>query len=51
MIDLIFVAILIASFALSVVFVKACDRIIGPSEDGSAAQTGPASPSSEKVAA
>lgn len=51
MIDLIFVAILIAFFALSVVFVKACDRIIGPSEEGSAAQAGSPSATAEKVAA
>ena len=29
MADIIFIAILIAFFALSVVFVRACDRIIG----------------------
>jgi len=51
MIDLIFVAVLIAFFALCVLFVKACDRIIGPSEESSAATPGAPSADPEKVAA
>lgn len=31
--DFVFVAIIVAFFALAALFVKACDRIIGPDEE------------------
>ncbi len=39
--DLLFIAVLTAFFALSVVFVKACERIIGPDTEAQRADTGP----------
>jgi hypothetical protein len=48
--DVIFIAILTAFFALAVVFVKACERIIGP--DIEASRSEPASMTAdEEVAA
>ncbi len=40
MVDVIFVAILGAFFALAVVFVKACDLIIGPDIEAQRVDTG-----------
>ena len=40
MTDVIFVAILTAFFALCVVFVKACERIIGPDTEAQRADAG-----------
>jgi len=42
MTDVMFIAILTAFFALSVVFVKACERIIGPDTEAQRADTGEA---------
>jgi hypothetical protein len=39
--DVIFVAILTAFFALAVVFVKACELIIGPDVEAARAETQP----------
>ena len=48
--DVIFIAIITAFFALAVLFVKACELIIGP--DIEASRSEPASdPTDEKVAA
>ena len=39
MTDVMFIAILTAFFALAVVFVKACERIIGPDTEAQRAET------------
>ena len=49
--DVIFIAILIAFFALAVVFVKACERIIGPDIETARANADEAAAGDEKVAA
>jgi hypothetical protein len=49
MVDVILVAILVAFFALAVLFVKACELIIGP--DVEAARAEPAATGDEPVAA
>ncbi len=38
--DVIFVAILVAFFALAVVFVKACEHIIGPDIEAARSESG-----------
>jgi hypothetical protein len=48
--DFAFVAIILAFFAVAVLFVVACDRIIGPDEDELAASPH-LEPDQEKVAA
>jgi hypothetical protein len=48
--DVIFIAILTAFFALAVVFVKACELIIGPDVEASRSQPADGTPD-EKVAA
>ena len=49
MVDVILVAILVALFALAVLFVKACELIIGP--DIEAARTGASTTDDEQAAA
>ena len=49
--DVIFVAILAAFFALTLVFVKACEHIIGPDIEAVRADTGAAGTADEEVAA
>ena len=49
--DVIFVAMLTAFFALAVVFVKACELIIGPDVEAARAESAPASTPDEQVAA
>ncbi len=49
--DVIFLAILMAFFALAVVFVKACELIIGPDVEAARADAGATGPGDEKVAA
>lgn len=49
MADVLFVAVLIAFFAVAVAFVRACDRIIGP--DTALTPVEPAKPEAERVAA
>jgi len=49
--DVIFVAILAAFFALTVVFVKACEHIIGPDIEAVRADAGAATTDDEPVAA
>ena len=49
--DLIFVAILTAFFALAVVFVKACELIIGPDVEAVRSASTPTSGSDDQVAA
>jgi hypothetical protein len=49
--DLIFVVILTAFFALAVVFVKACERIIGPDIEAARSEAGAAETTDDKVAA
>jgi hypothetical protein len=41
--DIAYVAMIFAFFALTALFVKACDRIIGPDEQSAASRTGSAS--------
>ena len=48
MTDIILVAVLVAFFALSVLFVRACERIIGPDVEADAAVD---TPSDERAAA
>jgi hypothetical protein len=49
--DVLFVVILVAFFALAVVFVRACDRIIGPDlESVPVTETEAAEPSSDVAA-
>jgi len=48
--DVIFLAVLTAFFALAVVFVKACELIIGPDVEAVRAETG-STPDREEVAA
>ena len=47
--DFVFLAIIVAFFALALLFVKACDRIIGADEEVAAAPA--EGPSQESVAA
>ena len=49
--DVIFVAILAAFFALAVVFVKACELIIGPDVEAARAEAGAPGADDEQVAA
>jgi hypothetical protein len=49
--DVIFIAILVAFFALTVVFVKACELIIGPDIEAVRADAGEAATDNEEVAA
>ncbi len=51
--DLLFLAIILAFFGLAVLFVRACDRIIGEEEDALSGETasGAAGPADESVAA
>ncbi len=49
--DVIFVAILAAFFALAVVFVKACEHIIGPDVEAARSEPGTADTETEEVAA
>ncbi len=49
--DVIFIAILMAFFALAVVFVKACELIIGPDVEAARSDAGAAGSGDEKVAA
>ncbi len=52
MADLLFVAVIIGFFALCLLLVKACDRIIGPDElSASGAATGADEPAVPEVAA
>ena len=46
--DFALVAIILAFFALAVLFVRACDRIIGPEEEGA---VNPAQPHEDRAAA
>ena len=39
MADVVFIAVLLAFFALAVLFVAACDRLIGPDEEAFADRT------------
>jgi hypothetical protein len=48
--DLVFVAIIVTFFALAALFVKACDRIIGP-EEHTAAESPTSDPEQDRVAA
>ena len=51
MIDVLMVAILVAFFALAVVFVKACERIIGPDIEAARLDAGlPASDADQAAA-
>ncbi len=47
MADLLFLAIIVVFFALAVLFVRACDRILGPEE----AAVAPAGEETERMAA
>ena len=49
--DVIFVAMLTAFFALAVVFVKACELIIGPDIEAARAEAGQTPTTDEEVAA
>ena len=49
--DVIFVALLTAFFGLAVVFVKACELIIGPDVEAARAESGQAPTTDEQVAA
>ena len=49
--DVIFIAILTAFFALTVVFVKACELIIGPDLEAGRSESAAASTDDESVAA
>ncbi|HEV7525730.1 MAG TPA: hypothetical protein VGP92_12245 [Acidimicrobiia bacterium] len=48
--DVIFIAILVAFFALAVLFVKACELIIGPDVEAQRAESGQ-QPTTDEVAA
>jgi hypothetical protein len=49
--DVIFLAILVAFFVLAVVFVKACERIIGPDVEAARAEAGATAATDDQVAA
>jgi hypothetical protein len=49
--DVIFVALLTAFFVLAVVFVKACELIIGPDVEAARAEAGATAGSDDQVAA
>ncbi|MDQ6613792.1 MAG: hypothetical protein M3083_03315 [Actinomycetota bacterium] len=49
--DFAYVAIIIAFFALAALFVKACDRIIGPDEQSDASRTATSSDDGSQLAA
>jgi len=49
--DIVYVAIIIAFFALAALFVKACDRIIGSDEESEATRTSTPSEDAAGVAA
>lgn len=49
--DFAYVAIIIAFFALAALFVRACDRIIGPDEESEATRTTVPADGGKKVAA
>jgi hypothetical protein len=49
--DVIFIAILVAFFALTVLFVKACERIIGPDLEAGRSENAAAAGDDESVAA
>ena len=51
MTDVIFLAILVAFFALAVVFVKACERIIGPDLEAERGRRGRPTADDEQAAA
>jgi hypothetical protein len=51
MIDLLMLAILVAFFAVAVVFVKACERIIGPDIEAARVDAGLPASDEEKAAA
>jgi hypothetical protein len=44
MADVLFLAVTVAFFALTVLFVKVCDRLIGPEPERSATPTGASEP-------
>ena len=49
--DFAFVAIILAFFVVAALFVRACDRIIGPDEEAFAESPAPAEPEQKSVAA
>ena len=49
--DVLFLAILVAFFAVAVVFVKACERIIGPDVEAARVDAGCRRATSEQAAA
>ena len=51
MADVLFLAILVVFFAIAVVFVRACDHIIGPDLEAGVAPTPSRRPGSERAAA
>jgi len=51
MTDLLMLAILVAFFGLAVVFVRACDRIIGPDLEAARGEAGPLADQEEPAAA
>jgi hypothetical protein len=51
MTDILMLAIMVAFFALAFVFVKACERIIGPDIEADRVDAGPAVTDSEPAAA
>ena len=51
MADIVFIAVIVAFFAVAAVVVKACERVIGPDAELTVAGTGGEAPADEELAA